>query len=260
MRKDSEGIWRFAGVGPLVFGAISSGLKGKEKKLKREENRRNAPEWRGADGRGCRAENMGDAMMEAQGQAAEGKAVEGKAAVRLYLINRLEAAGLVRTSKQSKGAFEAGKLALVERLAYMSADGLRLLAEAIIESWPGRDWPTEKFFLQAARSIEPPPVTENRALSWIESVEGPKAVARGDLVEIFRFIMSKRRPPHSWEMQALAEEARTHARQLVIVAEMEATEAGARADQRQWRDRYLADQADAMALVEKGNARRAGQS
>lgn len=202
---------------------------------------------------------MGDAMTETQGQAAEGRAVEGKAAVRLYLIDRLEAAGLVRTGKQSKEAFEAGKAALAERLGYMSGDGLRLLAETIIESWPGRDWPTEKFFLQAARNIEKPPSTDNRALSWLGSIEGPKAVMRGDLVEVYRFICANRRPPYAWEGQGIAEEARANARQLVIIAEMEAGQAGARPDQRLWRDRYLADRAEAMALVEQGNAKRAGQ-
>lgn len=198
-------------------------------------------------------------MTEGCGEVAEVRAVEGKKAVRLYLIERLEAAGLVRTSKQSKEAFDAGKAALAARLAYMTADGLQLLADTIIESWTGRDWPTEKFFIQAARNIEPPPVTDNRALAtYLVSAEGPKAVLRGDLVEIYRFCRDKRRPPHSWEMQAVAEDARANARQLVIVAEMEATEAGARPDQRQWRDRYLLDRAEAMALVEQGNAKRAG--
>lgn len=195
--------------------------------------------------------------MTGDGAGDEGKPETGKAAVRLHLIERLEAAGFVKPGRVGKEAFEAGKKYLAERLAYMSVGNLQMLAETIIDGASSREWPTETLLMQMARRIEAPPPMQCRAMTWLESKEGPMAVLRGDLVEIFRFIRAKLRPPYGWEMPKLAEQARENARRLVIISEWERSEAGARQEERAWRDAYLADQVAALALVDKGNARRA---
>jgi len=201
---------------------------------------------------------MVGAMSEEQAQAATDSAVKGKAAVRLHLIQRLEAAGLVRPGRVSREAFEAGHRHLCERLGYMTVDNLQLLAETLIDAAKGRDWPTEAVIVLAARSIQEPPPAQSRAMTWLESVEGPKAVMRGDLVEVYRHIRRHNRPPLPWQMREIAEQARENARRLQIAEEWLVSPQGLRDDEAKWRAAYLADRRAAHELVERGNQKRAG--
>ncbi len=197
-------------------------------------------------------------LREVDGMDGNGGDLTGKAAVRVHLIERLEAAGLVKPARVSKEAFEAGKKHLCDRLAYMGAENLQLLAEMLIDMATGRDWPTETVLVQTARSIQEPPTAQSRAMTWIESVEGPRAILRGDLVEIYRFIRQHNRPPLPWQMRGIAEQARDNARRLQIAEEWLAGPSGLREDEARWRAAYLADRQAALDLVERGNQRRAG--
>lgn len=195
---------------------------------------------------------------DAEGNGAE---AHGKAAVRALLIERLELAGFVRPRKVTVDVWEAQKKLLAERLAYMSCENLMTLAEVMITSANGRqDWPSEVLVLQFARSIQPPPPAQSRIVtSWFGSVEGPKAVARGDLVELFRFVRRRQVPPSAYEMRHIAEEARDNARRRQLVAEKQ-RDGVAPQDDLAWLAAWQADHDTAMALVEAGNRKRAGEA
>lgn len=208
------------------------------------------------------AEKAGNAMTDATeptDSAADG--LKGQRAVKLLLIERLEAAGYVRPPRMTVEVFDAAKRHLAERLAWMSADGLQTLAQIIIDTSPfKRDWPMESWILLNARRIETEPVTENRTLtSWLASIEGPKAVARGDLVEVFRFVRDKRRPPTALDMRDIAEKARDRLRRVAVVNDK--IRHGVCPDEdRKWLQSVLDDEQAALALVDMGNRRREGQA
>lgn len=202
---------------------------------------------------------MGDAMTETQGQAAEGRAVEGKAAVRLYLIDRLEAAGLVRPRGVTADAFEKMKAILCDRLSYMDDDNLQTLAESLIEAAPGPQWPSEALVRQWAARLQRPPVTQSRIItSWLTSKEGPEAVARGDLVELYQHLRRFPHPVSEYEMRQIADQAAQNRRRVQIIRE-KIRDGVASDEDRAWLAARLRLEAEAMALVEQGNAKRAGQ-
>lgn len=184
--------------------------------------------------------------------------LDGKAAVRLHLVQRLEAAGFTKPSKVTKDAFEAGKKFWTERLAYMNAENLMVLAEAIIDTATSRDWPSETVVMQLARGIQETPVADNRAMSWLVSRAGPEAVARGDVVTIYRFIRRRHRPPMAGEMREIARQSAEDQRRAQLVREK--LDVGkARQDEADWLEGWERDEREAMALVDQGNERRAGQ-
>jgi hypothetical protein len=184
--------------------------------------------------------------------------VEGKAAVRLHLIDRLEAAGMTRPRRMGVEAFEAGKKHLTERLAYMSVENLQVLADALIDTAASNEWPSEIVMMQLARGIQTPPPAQSRALtSWLASVEGPKAVAGGYLVDLFRFIRHRLRPPTPFEMREIGERAREHDRRRQIIQEKIRAEM-ATDDDRNWLMGWMRDEELALALVDEGNKKRAG--
>lgn len=190
---------------------------------------------------------------------AEQREPEGRAAVRRYLIERLEAAGMTRPRRVSADAFEAQKKALADRLAYMGADNLMTLADVLITASAGRtEWPPEVAILQYATGLQAPPPSQSRIVtSWLASVEGPKSIARGDLVELYRFVRRRQVPPTPYDQRQIAEEARDNARWRQIFAEKAAAGVVSDDDRRrmaEWQRDYDA----ATALVDAGNARRTG--
>lgn len=186
-------------------------------------------------------------------------AVEGKAAVRRLLIERLEAAGLQRPRGMAAAAFAQMQGHLCDRLSYMTAENLMTLAEALIESAQGGRWPGEIVVRDFAKGLQPPPVAQSRLItSWLASVEGPKAVVRGDLVELYRHLMRHLRPPSDWDRRQIAEQVLQNTRRIQIIREKIAVDV-ATAEERDWLSRYLADRQAAEAVVEQGNRKRAGE-
>lgn len=195
---------------------------------------------------------MGDAMDDAESE------LTGKAAVQALLIDRLDAAGLARPKRIAREAWDAGRRHLCERLAYMVPENLRTLAEALIDTAPGSEWPSEMVVMNLARGIQAPPPAQSRALtSWLASVEGPRAVAGGYLVDLYRFIRQRLRPPSQFEMREISDRARDHARRGQIIRE-KITAGVVTDDERQWLDAWLRDEALALALVDEGNRKREG--
>lgn len=198
--------------------------------------------------------------MTGDGAGDEGKPETGKAAVRLHLIERLNAAGLQRPRGMTAEAFAQMLGHLCELLSYMTADNLMTLAETLIEGAQGGRWPAEFVVRDFANRLQRRPAAQSRLItSWLASVEGPKAVARGDLVELLRFLRRKNQPPSDWDMRQIADEARTNARHCQIIKEKIAAEVAGRED-REWLVVYQRDRDAALAIVDQGNARRAGDA
>jgi hypothetical protein len=195
------------------------------------------------------------AMMDQAAQQAE-STPEGKAAVKALLLDRLEGAGFGKPKKMGAEAFEGQKKFLAERLAYMSPDNLLVLAESLISDAASNDWPSEIIIMQRAKVIQSPPPATTRAMSWLVSVEGPKAVAGGYLVDLYRFIKGKLRPPGSpYEMGQLRERSVENARRCQIIRER-IRAGGCGDDDRAWLQTWLADEQAALDLVDEGNRKR----
>lgn len=190
---------------------------------------------------------------------AEQRDPEGRAAVRRYLVERLEMAGLIRPRRVTADAFEAQKRHLCDRLAYMTGDNLQTLAEVLIDGCQGKtDWPAEVQIMQYAHGLQAPPVAQSRIVtSWLASVEGPRAVIRGDLVELFRFVRRRLVPPAPYNLRQISDEARDNQRRRQIITENIRHEVASDED-RKWLSDYQRDYDAAMAVVDLGNARRAG--
>lgn len=182
---------------------------------------------------------------------------EARARVEAVLLARLRAAGFRRPRGMAPGDFDLGQEALRERLAYLTPANLETLAESIIDVAPLPNFPPERWVLDLAKSLQPPPARASRLLSsWLGSVEGPKAVLRGDLVELYRYLRDRKLPPTDWERKQISERSRKLHHDVAIWTERLQRGTLSEADAAAL-NQYSADLADAVALVTAGNATRA---
>ena len=204
-------------------------------------------------------ESAGEAMTDHVTEPREGRdALQGKEAVRVLLIQRLLDAGFVRPRGVTAEAFERQQKHLADRLAYLSAENLETLAEVLMgKPAKGYVWPAELLVMQYAAGLQAPPPMQSRIVtSWLASVEGPKAVLRGDLVELYRYVRRHHAPPQGgYAASKIAEEARDNARRRIIVAERMRDGVASEEDRRWLRD-WQADQEAALALVTAGQEKR----
>ncbi|SDX90045.1 hypothetical protein SAMN05444336_112105 [Albimonas donghaensis] len=129
------------------------------------------------------------------------KDVPGRTRVREILIRPLEAKGLRR--KRGVKAEDHAKTVerLVGRLAYMTPDGLRALAEVVHRLAGGRardEWPSEQVVLRFADGIEKAPPASDRLLtSYMGSAAGRVAWGESPFLaaELANFLIRRRRPP-----------------------------------------------------------------
>jgi hypothetical protein len=180
-----------------------------------------------------------------------------RARVENLLLSRLRAAGYRKPRGLAQGDFDLGQVALADRLAYLTPDNLETLAEAIVDTAPLPNWPPERWVLDLARSLQAPPVKASRLLSsWLASVEGPKAVMRGDLLMLYRYLRDRHVPPTHWDRRKIADEAKAEDHRMLIWRERMARGVITEADRAEML-RHEADLAEALALVDAGNAARA---
>ena len=89
---------------------------------------------------------------------------------------------------------------IADDLAYMSDAGLRRLAEMMRirgEGDRGDYWPSRASFAHFAHAVERLPLDMSpMILSWFASVEGPAAIAAGQVVEMWDWIERHRCLPH----------------------------------------------------------------
>lgn len=185
----------------------------------------------------------------------------GRAVVRDVFFARLDEAGLVRGKKASVAEHAALRDRMADYLSYMSRANLIVLAEAILTVQARAksvEWPSEAVIRLWAEPIQRRPFRENRIMrSWLGSVEGPVAEARGHLVELYRHLRRTGLPPQKgpYAEGLMAQEAQDNRRRVAVIEERIAADV-ALADDRAWLAEYRRDEMDARALVDAGRARR----
>jgi hypothetical protein len=165
---------------------------------------------------------MGDAMTGSDAQTEDGQGLGKRARVRALLIDPLEALGLRRKANVTLAEHHIAMDRLADNLAYLSDTGLRALCEMLRTKGEGAArniWPASATIYALAELIERRPIEElPGCLRWFRSVEGPRAMAAGTLVETWSFFHRMKRPPVHQARQ-LAERAAENRRKLQIIAE-----------------------------------------
>jgi hypothetical protein len=187
---------------------------------------------------------------------------EGKAAVRQLLVQRLDEAGLVRMKSVTADAHARMLDRLAEKLAYLSAANLMVLAECVIDysahaAGVGRGaWPAEVLIIGWAHGLQTPtPQTAPIVASWLRSIEGPVADVGGYLVELYRHLIRHPVPVMAFTLTKIKEEARDNQRRQALMRDRIARGVDGQED-RQWLQAYLSDEREARALVDLGKAGR----
>lgn len=113
---------------------------------------------------------------------------------------------------------------LADELGYMSDANLVVLSQFLQSKGQGaarNQWPDRATFLAYAEAAQPRPVTEMPALlRWFRSVEGPRALVNGTLVETYLYFEAKKAPPFTPSSQAMVRErARENAHRLQVTAD-----------------------------------------
>lgn len=152
---------------------------------------------------------------------------------------------------------------LADDLAYMPDERLAALRESLQSHGQGsarNQWPDRATVIAFAEWFAPRPLEELPALlSWFGSVEGPRAIAEGTLVETFEYISRRKAPPYTPQAQALiAESAAASARRLAILAERRARGLACGGDDLAWERWYLALREKCEAIVARERARKDG--
>ncbi|MGB0661311.1 MAG: hypothetical protein ACPGNV_14195 [Mangrovicoccus sp.] len=135
----------------------------------------------------------------------------GKERVRENLILPLTKGGMIRKRGMSKTAEDEMLTNLEARLAYMTADNLKALAE-VLERYAGGKhknvWPAEVSIYNWARAIQFPPASESRLVrSYLQSAAGSAAEVGGYLVELFWYLKKFGAPPNTYSLSEIKREA-----------------------------------------------------
>lgn len=140
---------------------------------------------------------------------------------------------------------------MIDALTYMSDHSLNALFDMLKSKGQGRVrdiWPSRATILGYAELIEPRLIEELPSLiHWFRSVEGPKALRDGTLVETWQYFQNHKRPPVSARRQ-IEENAKDHARKLELYRER-IQRATVIAEERDWVDRYEKRLAYCKALL-----------
>lgn len=140
-------------------------------------------------------------------------------------------------------------------LAYLSDFSLKVLKDILATKGQGSErcfWPDHATFIGFAELVQPRPLTELPALrSWFGSIEGPRAMAEGTLVETFDYIARKKVPPATPKARAMVADAgRANARRLEYIADRRRAGFSVSPDDAEWERFYLGRRAEVEALVE----------
>lgn len=191
---------------------------------------------------------MSDSAMEPEDRKA------GRDRVRDLLVERVQSAGVRPARGRTQADHDALMKRLVERLAYMDADNLMTLAEAIIEqAGAAAHCPSEVAVLEWAEGLQARPFAEKRIVrSWLASREGPQAEAAGYLVELYRWLRQHGRPLMRWDMRQVRADAEENLRR----AERLRGRDDLAPEDRHWLEARLRDERAARAIVRDGADRR----
>jgi hypothetical protein len=134
----------------------------------------------------------------------------------------LEPLGFRKPGGMSAEACAEMLVRVCDELAYLSDEALARVEEALRFRGTGKDrngWPDLATFRAYAELAEPRPIEELPALRrWFGSVEGPRAIADGTLVETWAFFGRHKRPPvGSQDRRVIADRASANRRRLELV-------------------------------------------
>lgn len=150
---------------------------------------------------------------------------------------------------------------LADELGYMSEDRLKALAELMRGQGEGAArnfWPDRATFIGFAEMLEPRPLDQLPAVcSWFGSVEGPRAIEAGTLVETWQYIHRTKKPPYTEQARrVIDEQAAMSKRRIEVIADRRRAGLSVDADALAWERWYLQVQAQCEAIVARERARR----
>ena len=160
--------------------------------------------------------------------------------VRRLFSERLNSLGFRRHGNVKIADHDLTMVKMIDALTYMSNHSLNVLFDMLKSKGQGRDrdiWPSRATIVSFAELIEPRAIEELPSLiRWFRSVEGPKALHDGTLVETWQYFQIHKRPPISARRQ-IENKAKKNAHTLELYRERIAN---GRADPeaRDWVDRY----------------------
>ena len=151
--------------------------------------------------------------------------------------------------------------AIADELAYLTDDGLEALARMLAVHGLGssRDfWPTRASFVNFAHLIQPRPLEDDpKLLSWFSSIEGPRMIEAGTLVETWEFFARNRRPPiDPREAAMIADKARRNVARLELIDDRVRRGVGVDPEERDFALRYRARRAYLEELVKAERERK----
>lgn len=180
--------------------------------------------------------------------------------VRTVLINQLEQMGMVRARGVKVDDHTAFQHKLVEHLGYMSERGLQVLSEIVLRHGLGKErnvWPRLVTIINLAEALERRPLTDMPNLvRWLTSIEGPRAMADGCLVETWQYFRKFKRPPIGWAATKMREGAAENRRQVLLFTERKERGVATR-DELAWLGGYQDRLLHCQRLVENGQKEKA---
>jgi len=183
----------------------------------------------------------------------------GRQLMRMNFVERLARAGLERPRGMTEADLDQMMRRLVRSLSYLSAPSVEVLADQVLEaaSGPKRShWPSELIIRQMAQALEPRPLEDRPIVaSWLGSVEGPRAIAGGYLVELLRWLRSHPRPIMPHDLRCIHEQASDNRRRRQIINERRRA-GDDRAEDRSWMLEYAEDERQALGIIERAQAAR----
>lgn len=150
---------------------------------------------------------------------------------------------------------------IADEMSHLTASHLGALARMLVVHGAGSSrnfWPDRATFIGFAHVVCPRPLTADpKLLSWFGSVEGPKAIENGTLVETYRYFEQKRIPPVSEQAARLVRERSAENQGRVNrIKERIARGGHVGTDNMQWFGWYNDLHDRLLALVEAERARR----
>ena len=183
----------------------------------------------------------------------------GRELMRVHFAERLAQAGLQRPRGMTEDAFNQMMRRLVRGLSYLSLPSIETLADQVMDAAAGQkrnQWPSELMIRQMAQALEQRPL-EYRPIvaSWLGSVEGPRAIAGGYLVEMLRWLRAHSRPILPYDLRSIHEQANENRRRRQIITERRRA-GDDREEDRAWLLEYAEDERQALGIIDRAQAAR----
>lgn len=192
-------------------------------------------------------DDQGDVKVEGQGKAAESR----RDRVRRLLFAPL---GFRRPANVPADQHDQQLTAMADHLGYMSDESLDVLRQMLQSKGQGKDrntWPDRATIRALAEAVQPQPLAELPGLvRWFRSVEGPRAIQEGTLVETWAYFERCKAPPVGAGARArVLEEALANRRRVQVVEEKLRAGFAVLPGEAEWADWYRKRRAACEAAV-----------